>query len=226
MQDKVLAWAEDDRPREKFLLKGRKSVSDAEIIAILIGSGTLERSAVSVARELLGLAGQSLTNLSKMNCEDLCRVQGIGKAKAVSLMAAFELGRRKTGEEPGTKIKITSSAQVYAMFKEDLADLYHEEFWILLLNRANMVIQRVMISRGGLSSTIADPKVIFQSAINFKATAIVLVHNHPSGNTKPSESDMKLTQNIRKAGEFLDLPILDHIIVTSTGYFSFTDNGI
>lgn len=222
----MLAWAEDDRPREKFLLKGRKSVSDAEIIAILLGSGTIERSAVSVARELLELAGHSITNLSKMDCEDLCRINGIGKAKAVSLMAAFELGRRKSSEEPGPRIKISCSEQVYTLFKDDLADLYHEEFWILLLNRANMVMHRLMISKGGISGTIADPKVIFHSAINYKATGIVLVHNHPSGNINPSESDIKLTRNIRKAGEFLDLPVLDHIIVTSAGYFSFADNGI
>lgn len=222
----MLSWAEDDRPREKFIQKGRKAVSDAEIIAILIGSGTPERSAVSVARELLLLAGQSLTNLSKMNCEELCQIHGIGKAKAVSLMAAFELGKRKTGEEHGPRITISDSAKVYSLFKEELADLSHEEFWILLLNRANVVIQRLMISKGGLSGTVADPKIIFHLAINHKAAAVILIHNHPSGNTRPSESDIKLTNTARKAGEFLDLPVLDHIIVASSGYFSFADNGM
>lgn len=225
MNDHILALAEDDRPREKLLLKGARSLSDAELIAILIGSGSVKKSAITVAREILKSAQNDLKQLARFPAHRLCEVKGVGTAKAVTLMAAFELGRRKSGYDPGVKVKVSGSKDVYTIFGDMLGDLSHEEFWILLLNRANLVMDKKLISKGGISGTVADPKLIFADALAAKASSIILVHNHPSGNTRPSQSDIDLTRKLSKGGEFLTLPILDHLIITATGYYSFADEG-
>jgi DNA repair protein RadC len=222
----ILSWAEEDRPREKLLLKGKAALSDAELIAILIGSGTASLSAVDVAKLILKSVDHDLNALAKLSVKDLQKNKGIGEAKAISIVSALELGRRRKETEPAKKEKITCADDVYQMMRPHLLDLPHEEFWIILLNRANTVIKKHSISQGGVSGTVADPKIIFKVALENLASSVILVHNHPSGNLKPSEADMKLTRKLTESGKMLDLPVLDHIIFTDTGFFSFADEGL
>ena len=223
----IKAWAEDDRPREKLLLKGRPSLSDAELLAILIGSGNREESAVELSKRMLLSAG-SLEKLAKYSVSDLRNFKGMGEAKAVSVIAAFELGRRKhclmADEEESMKIR--ASADGYRIIRPELDDLIHEEFWVLMLNRANVVTKKEQISRGGMSSTLVDPKIVFKAAVSCGASSIVLCHNHPSGAVKPSENDIRLTKKIKSCADLLDIGLLDHIIVGANTYFSFADDGI
>jgi DNA repair protein RadC len=220
---KILNWAEEDRPREKLLLKGRSALSDAELIGILIGSGTPSMSAVDLAKHILNNSGNDLNELARMNVKDLQKFKGIGEAKAISIISALELGRRRKDSEPVKRTKITSSQDIYNLMKPNLLDLPHEEFWVILLNRANHVLKKVQISSGGVSGTVADPKMIFKTALENLASSIILVHNHPSGNLKPSEADDALTKKLKYAGALLDIPVLDHIIFTNCQYFSFAD---
>lgn len=222
----ILSWAEEDRPREKLLLKGKAALSDAELIAILIGSGTASLSAVDVAKLILKSVNHDLNALAKLSVKDLQKNKGIGEAKAISIVSALELGRRRKETEPAKKEKITCADDVYQMMRPHLLDLPHEEFWIVLLNRANTVIKKHSISQGGVSGTVADPKLIFKVALENLASSVILVHNHPSGNLKPSEADMKLTRKLTESGKMLDLPVLDHIIFTDTSFFSFADEGL
>lgn len=224
-QKKILSWAEEDRPREKLMQKGRAALSDAELIAILLGSGTTTLSAVDVGRLILAAANNNLNDLAKLTLKELQKVKGVGPAKAVAVVAALELGRRRKESEVQVKPKITSSQSVYDLMAADLLDLPHEEFWVLLLNRGNQVIGKSRVSTGGVSGTVADPKMIFQKALEVLASAIILVHNHPSGNLKPSQADIKLTKKLKDAGEFLDTPVLDHVIFAEKGYYSFADEG-
>jgi DNA repair protein RadC len=220
---KILNWAEEDRPREKLLLKGRAALSDAELIGILIGSGTRSMSAVDLSKHILNSTGNDLNELARLNVKDLQKFKGIGEAKAISIISALELGRRRKESEPVKKAKITSSEDIYNLMKPNLMDLSHEEFWVILLNRANHVLKKVQISSGGVSGTVADPKLIFKTALENLASSIILVHNHPSGNLKPSEADDSLTKKLKYAGALLDIPVLDHIIFTNNKYFSFAD---
>lgn len=221
----IKAWAEDDRPREKLLLKGRRSLSDAELIAILIGSGSRSKSAVELAQELLDNAQNSLQEFSKKTFADLCKFKGIGEAKAISILAAMELGRRRKEAEPLKRIRANSSKVIYDYLKPIFEDLIVEEFHIILLNHALDIIKTVPISVGGTTGTVADGKVIFKNALEAGANNIVLCHNHPSGTRKPSQMDLNLTKNLVNFGNMIGLSIIDHIIYTDNGYFSFSDEG-
>ncbi len=218
--------AEDDRPREKLLLKGRQFLSNAELLAILIGSGTREFSALDIGQQILQGVNNNLNNLGKQQVKDLMQNKGIGEAKAITLVAAIELGRRRMLEEANALAKMTCSKDAYLQFAPILDDLLHEEFWILLLNRNNIILGKHRISSGGISGTIADPKMIFKHAIQSAATGIVLCHNHPSGNLKPSSQDLHLTKNISEAGKLLEILVFDHIIIGNKQYFSFADEGL
>jgi len=222
----ILSWAEEDRPREKLLLKGKATLSDAELIAILIGSGTRSLSAVDVAKIILSKAGNNLNELAKFSAKDLQKIKGIGEAKAISIVSALELGRRRKESEFMEKYKISCSNDIYQLIKSDLMDLPKEEFWILLLNRANRLIKKEQISSGGISGTVADPKIIFKVALDQYASSIILVHNHPSGNLTPSKADIDLTKKMKGAGQLLEIPVLDHIIFSDQGYLSFADEGL
>lgn len=222
----IKEWAIEDRPREKLLQKGISSLSDAEILAILIGSGTRELSAVELAKNILHNAKNRIDELARLGVNDLTKIKGIGEAKAINIIAALELGRRRKLSEAFVNPKITSSKDVADIFTPLLSDLPHEEFWILLLNRSNTVIDKIKISQGGVSGTVIDSKLILKPAIDKLASSVILCHNHPSGNLKPSNEDIKITEKTKNAAELMDTKILDHIIVSNTGYFSFLDEGL
>lgn len=222
----IKSWAEEDRPREKLLQKGRAALSDAELMAILLGSGTAKLSAVDVAKLVLSAAGNDLNQLARFSVKELMRQKGIGEAKAITIVAALELGRRRKEADAPARPTIASSRDIYRVVRPYLQDLPHEEFWVVLLNRANVVMRTVAVSRGGVAGTVADPKLIFKEALEQLASSIILVHNHPSGNKNPSAADIALTRKLKEAGHFLDLPILDHLIYTDNGYFSFADEGM
>ncbi|MBU0695597.1 MAG: DNA repair protein RadC [Bacteroidetes bacterium] len=222
----IKAWAEEDRPREKLLAQGRRVLSDAELIAILIGSGSTTESAVDLSKRILHTCQNDLNALAKLSVQDLSKFKGIGEAKAISIIAALELGRRRKEVELLDLNKISSSKDIYNLLAPNFADLLHEEFWIILLSRANKVLHKVLISKGGQAGTIADPKIIFKAALEGNAANIILAHNHPSGNLKPSQADMQLTKKLQEAGKLLDLQVLDHVIFTERSYFSFADEGL
>lgn len=222
----IKSWAEEDRPREKMLAKGIEALSNAELIAILIGSGNSEESAVDLSRRILRDMNDNLIELSKLSINDLMKYKGIGEAKAVSIAAALELGRRRRFSEALEKPFIKNSQLAYECFYAHLSDLNHEQFWIMLLNNANKVIRLEKIGIGGMTGTTADPKKIFKAALENNAASIMLCHNHPSGNIYPSNADKQITNNLKKAGQFLEIKILDHIIIGNDNYFSFADEGI
>ncbi len=222
----IKSWAEDDRPREKLILKGRQALSDAELIAILLGSGSRNQSAVDLAKDVLKAYHNRLNELGRLQIDDLKKFKGIGEAKAISVLAALELGRRRGVEEVTSKPKIGSSKDAYQILTPFLADIDHEEFWILLLSRAHEVKDKICISRGEISGTVVDQRLIFKPAISRLASAIILAHNHPSGTLYPSQQDKSLTKRLMESAKLLDIPILDHIIYTDNGYFSFADDGL
>ena len=219
-------WAIEDRPREKMLEKGREALSDAELIAILIGSGNSNESAVDLSRRILKDSGDNLITLSQLSINELTAYNGIGEAKAVSIAAALELGRRRRFAEAAQQPLIRNSKDAFEYFYMRISDLGHEQFWVMLLNPANKVIKMVKISDGWVNGTSADPKRIFKIALENNATAIMLCHNHPSGNVKPSDHDKALTRNIINGGKLLEIKILDHIVVGIDNYFSFADSGL
>jgi len=221
----IRSWAEEDRPREKLLHKGAHVLSDAELIAILIGSGVPGESAVDVSKAILKSASNNLNELGKLSVTDLKRFKGIGEAKAITIVAALELAKRRRVAEVKEKEKIGGSKDVYEYFHH-LADLRSEEFWVMFLNRANKIIAAQKISQGGITGTVADTRLIFKSALDHFACSMVLCHNHPSGNLTPSNEDKSLTQKIKQAGQLLDISILDHLIISDTGYYSFADEGL
>ncbi len=222
----IKQWAEEDRPREKLLLKGKAVLSEAELIGILIGSGTRTLTAVDLAKQILHFVNNNLNLLAKLSVNDLKKFKGIGEAKAINIISALELGRRRKETDQPKAIKVSSPKTAYEIMRPYLQDLQHEEFWVLLLNRANQLIKPVAISQGGVSGTFSDPKIIFKFALEVLASSIILVHNHPSGNLKPSQADIKLTQKLKQAGSVLDIPVLDHIIYTDAGYTSLADDGL
>lgn len=222
----IKSWAEEDRPREKLNLKGKNTLSDAELIAILIGSGNKKDSAVELSKKILTSINNDLNELGKLTVSNLTQFNGIGEAKAISIVAALELGRRRKDYEVAKRPIIRCSKDAYNVITDVLSDLPHEEFWVLYLNRKNEVLKKENISKGGISETIADSKIIFKTAIELLASAIILCHNHPSGNIKPSAADLSLTKKIIKTGSFVDTPVLDHLIIGEKDYFSFTDENL
>jgi DNA repair protein RadC len=226
MSLKISDWAAEDRPREKLLQKGTSSLTDAELLAILINSGTKKKSAVDLGRELLGSVNNNLNCLGKLTIADLKKLNGIGTARAVTIAAALELGRRRKLADIPEIPQIKCSRDVADIFQPLLSDLAHEEFWILFLNRSNKVINRYKLSQGGLSGTVTDVRMVMKKAIENLASGIIVCHNHPSGNNNPSESDTRITQKIKEAGNLMDIQLLDHLIITEKDYYSFADNGM
>ena len=220
----IKSWAEEDRPREKMLLKGSSALSDAELIGILIGSGSTEETAVDLAKRMLSSVDNELNRLGKLSIADLCKFKGIGEARAVTIAAAMELGRRRKATEPQAKAKITSSRDIFDIFYPMLGDLPYEEFWLLFLNRGNNVIDKVKMSQGGLENTVVDIKLCVKLALERLATSVIAVHNHPSGNRQPGQTDKILTDKLKTAFKYFDILFPDHIIIADTKYFSFADN--
>jgi DNA repair protein RadC len=219
-------WAEDDQPREKLMLKGKAALSDAELIAILIGSGSRNESAVELSKRILSSVDNNLGALGKLSLQQLMNFKGIGEAKAVTIAAAMELGRRRRDEDGVELKKITSSKAVYDIMQPIIGELPHEEFWIIYLNNSNKVIYKSQISKGGITGTVVDARLVFKTALEHNAVAIILVHNHPSGVLQASEPDKQVTRQLKTAGASLDIKVLDHVIVTERGYLSFVDEGI
>lgn len=222
----IKEWAVEDRPREKVLVNGVRALSEAELIAILIGSGNSDESAVELSRRILASVNNNLNELGRKTISDLQKFKGIGEAKAITIMAALELGRRRKESEPTERPKINSSTDAANIFNPLLGDLPHEEFWVLLLNRNNLVIDKMIISRGGITGTVIDVRIIMKMALECLACSIILCHNHPSGNLIPSEADKEITRKIKDAGKLFDISVLDHVIVGNNSYFSFADEGL
>jgi len=218
-------WSEEDRPREKLMLKGKESLSNAELIAILIGSGSRNESAVALGKRIL-LSVDNLNALGKMSILQLTKFKGIGEAKAITIIAALELGRRRRSEDASKLGKITSSKIVFEMMQPIIGELPHEEFWVLFLNNSNKVISKSQLSKGGITGTIVDVRLVFKLALESGATGLILCHNHPSGNLQPSDADKEITKKLKLAGDSLDVKVLDHLIITETKYYSFVDEGI
>ena len=222
----IKSWAEADRPREKLVEKGKSTLSEAELIAILISSGNKNESAVDLSKRILNSVNNDLSELSKLTVNELTKFNGIGEAKAISIISALELGRRRRETKGLKKEKITSSKDIVEIFQPMMSDIKHEEFWVLLLNRANKIISKHNVSSGGVSGTVVDSKIIFKLAIENLASSVILCHNHPSGNTQPSDADIKLTKQIKDAGKLLEIAVLDHVIITERGFYSFADEGM
>lgn len=221
----ITNWSEDDRPREKLMLKGKNALSDAELIAILIGSGSRNESAVDLSKRILASV-DTLNSLGKMSLGQLTNFKGIGEAKAIAIIAALELGRRRRAEDAVELTKITSSKIVFEIMQPIIGELPHEEFWVLFLNNSNKVILKSQLSKGGISGTIVDVRLVFKVALENGATGLILCHNHPSGGLIPSDADKQITRKIKQAGDSLDVKVLDHLIITETKYYSFADEGI
>jgi len=219
----IKAWNEDDRPREKLLLKGKIALSDAELIAILIGSGSRDESAVGLSQRILASVENNLGELGKTSVVKLQKFKGIGEAKAISIVAALELGRRRRGQDALERKKITSSESAFELLQPIIGDLPHEEFWAVFLNNANKVLQTLQLSKGGITGTIVDVRLTLKTALQLGAVGMILAHNHPSGTLKPSQADKQLTKKLKLAGESLDIKVLDHLIITEKAYFSFAD---
>lgn len=225
LRNPITSWQEEERPREKLILKGISSLSNKELLAILVGSGTPQTSAVGLSEQILHYVHHDLVQLGKLNINDLMRFKGMGEAKAIRLVASMELGRRRQAEDYPKVNIITSSKDIYILLLSDMSDLITEEFWVIFLNHRNKIIGKERISSGGLTATVVDVRILFKEAIERLATAIVIAHNHPSGTLKPSRADIQLTQKIKNASKLLDIQLLDHLIVADSGYYSFADDG-
>ena len=219
-------WSQDDQPREKLLYKGKAALSDAELVAILISSGNREESAVALCKRILSSTDNNLSALGKMSIKQLTAFKGIGEAKAISIIAALELGRRRRGEEALQKKKITSSKSVFELMQPIIGELEHEEFWIIYLNNSNKVIHKNQLSKGGITGTLVDVRLVLKNALEVGALGLILAHNHPSGTLTPSEADKNITQKLKTAAESLDIKVLDHLIITEKAYFSFADENV
>lgn len=226
MYTPINQWAEDDRPREKFLLKGKSTLSDSELLAILIGSGSRNESAVQLCQRILASANNNLNALGKQSIQQLMQFKGVGEAKAISIAAAMELGRRRRLEEAVELQKITSSKAIFEIMQPIIGELPHEEFWVLYLNNSNKVIYKTQLSKGGITGTVVDIRLLLKIALEQNAISLILCHNHPSGRLIASDSDVQITQKIKLAAKQLDVTIIDHVIVTESGYLSFADESI
>lgn len=231
MQEKPISfsikhWADDDKPREKMVQKGKSVLSDAELIAILIGSGSRNESAVELSKRILASANNNLNELGKLSIKQLMQFKGIGEAKAVTIAAALEIGRRRRGEEAREISKISSSKDVFELLQPSMGELPHEEFWIVYLNNSNKVMQRAQLSKGSITGTLVDVRLVMKQALELGAVALILAHNHPSGTLVPSEADKQITQKLKTASAALDIKVLDHLIITQKEYFSFADESI
>ncbi|OEK06411.1 RadC family protein [Roseivirga misakiensis] len=222
----ISSWAQSDQPREKLQEKGKSVLSDAELIAILIGSGSQSLSAVDLSKQILTSVSNDLNSLARLSVSELRKFKGIGAAKAISIVSALELGRRRKNRSLENRLLIKSAKDVYDLMIPDLLDQPTEQFWILILNRSHTLICKKLVSLGGISGTIVDPKIVFKTALDNFASSIILVHNHPSGNLNASEADLKITNKIKEAGKLLEINVIDHIIFTDHGFFSFSDQGI
>ena len=222
----ITNWSEDDKPREKLMLKGKGVLSDAELIAILIGSGNRNESAVDLSKRILGSIDNNLNALGKLTIQQLMKFKGIGEAKAISIIAAMELGRRRRTEDVVDLTKITSSQTIFQIMQPIIGELPHEEFWIIYLNNSNKVISKSQLSKGGITGTLVDTRLVFKVALEMGATSLILCHNHPSGTIMPSDADKLITKKLKLAGDSLDVKVLDHLIITETKYYSFVDEGI
>ena len=222
----LTTWAVEERPREKVMANGVQHLSDTELLAILLGSGTKHITVVELARQILKEAGNNLQLLGRQGIGELVRIKGVGPAKAVTILAAMELGRRRAGMQQVEKIPVKSSETVYSIFHPLMGDLEHEEFWLLMLNRANRVLGKYKVSQGGLSGTVIDTRIILKKALDNLASSIIVCHNHPSGNRQPSDADVKITEKLKKAAEMLEIKLLDHVIIADKSYFSFADEGL
>ena len=222
----ITNWSEDDKPREKLMLKGKGVLSDAELIAILIGSGNRNESAVDLSKRILGSIDNNLNALGKLTIPQLINFKGIGEAKAISIIAAMELGRRRRTEDVVDLTKITSSQTIFQIMQPIIGELPHEEFWIIYLNNSNKVISKSQLSKGGITGTLVDTRLVFKVALEMGATSLILCHNHPSGTIMPSDADKLITKKLKLAGDSLDVKVLDHLIITETKYYSFVDEGI
>lgn len=222
----ITNWHEDDKPREKLMNKGKNALSDAELIAILIGSGSRSESAVELSKRILASVNNNLNAVGKLSLQQLLVFKGIGEAKAISILAAMELGRRRRAEDAVELKKISSSQSIFEIMQPLIGELPHEEFWIIYLNNSNKVISKAQLSKGGITGTVVDVRLVFKTALEMGAVGLVLSHNHPSGALTPSDADKQITRKLKLAGESLDIRILDHLIVTENHYFSFADEGL
>ena len=219
-------WSQDDQPREKLRDKGRAVLSDAELVAILVGSGSKNESAVALCKRILASVDNNLNELGKLSIKQLLEFKGIGEAKAITIAAAMELGRRRRGEEALERLKITSSRSVFEFMQPIIGELPHEEFWIIYLNNSNKVVQKQQMSKGGITGTLVDIRLVMKTALDVMATGLILAHNHPSGTLKPSEADKQLTKKLQQAAKSLDIRVLDHLVITEKAYFSFADESL
>ncbi len=222
----IKAWAEEDRPREKLMQKGRTALTDAELLGILIGTGIKNMTAIDLAKLILQSVNNDLNKLAKLTVKDLSKFKGIGEAKAINIVAALELGRRKKDTETQKSPRLVSSKLIYDFMKPYMLDLHYEEFWILILSNSLNLLKAEKISAGGLTGTIADPRIIFKLALEQLGSSIILVHNHPSGNLQPSQADIQLTKKLVDAGRLLDINVQEHLIFGNDGYYSLKDEGI
>ncbi|MBS1534169.1 MAG: DNA repair protein RadC [Bacteroidetes bacterium] len=222
----ISSWADDDKPREKLLLKGKTALSDAELLAIIIGSGSKNESAVALSQRILASVSHNLNTLGKLSILQLVAFKGMGDAKAVAVQAALELGKRRRAAELPQWQTISSSMSVFELMQPVIGELSHEEFWILYLNNAHKIMLKAQLSKGGITGTLVDVRLVYKTALELGAVGIILAHNHPSGTLRPSESDRQITKKLKMAGEQLDIKVLDHLIITEHGYFSFADEGM
>lgn len=222
----IKSLAEDDRPREKFLLKGKSAVSDSELLAIIMGSGNRDESAVELARRILNSVENNWHRLSQLSLQDLMKFKGVGEAKAISIATALEIGSRRSQQEVIERQQISSSKDAFDILQPHLSDLSTEEFWAIFLNHQNKILYKTCLFRGGIASSVADVRVIFKTALEHFSTQIIVAHNHPAGSLKPSKEDINITQKIKEAGKLLDIDLLDHLILTQNKYYSFKDEGI